>query len=218
MILEYIKTNQRYFTMATAAVAIMLTMATISKAAVSMVRIRKIAPAIESAKTQAVIDEEASKKHLAKFKETAEKLKKENMYTPPQAKPKPPSCTGIIGSRAIINGKGYKVGEKVGGAELLSIGTKDVTVMWDGKETVLPVFSKGGGSPAPRPTMSKPKPGIIKSPTNTITPVRSAPQMSPMGERKQHFGGKTSPAAMRARAARMAAIRAKKKQKDNKLK
>ena len=208
MILGYIKSKQKYFSMAVMGLASVLAVATISKAAVSMVRVRNIAPAIESAKANTVVDTETSKKHLAKFKESAEKLKKENMYDPSQAKPKPPTCTGIIGSRAIINGKGYKVGESVSGAELISIGTKDVTVMWEGKETVLPIFSKAGGSSGSSQVPVRPQSGIKRVPTNTVTPVRTAAQRAAFGARKQDHKQNFTPAQKRAQAARAAAMRA----------
>ncbi len=108
---------------------------------------------IRSAVEHGKCDDEATKERLAKFTETAGKLKAKNMFAP-APKPKPPGCTGILGDTVIINGKGYKVGEEVGGAKIVAIGPKEVTILWEGKEMKIQPFAK---MPQPPPPPAKVK-------------------------------------------------------------
>jgi len=70
------------------------------------------------------------------LKEPADALKKHSIFFPP---PKPDQCpvtivNGIFGDEAIINGKMYKVGAKIGSAEIIKIEAAEVTILWNGKE------------------------------------------------------------------------------------
>ncbi len=179
MILEFIKAGQKHIRLALFAFSAVLAVVMVSRAVACRVGKTKIPAAIKSAAVKGTLDDEGAKKYLAKYTECADKLKKRNMFTSPPSKPKPPSCTGIIGDRAIINGKSYKVGEKVAGAEVVSIGIKDITILWDGKEKTLEAFS------APNPSQpSQPKKGP-KPPSppveNASVPVQTAPQAQPVG-------------------------------------
>ncbi len=88
----------------------------------------RIANVVTAAKAKNGHDEDTVKKLLTKSREVANELKKSNMLVKAPPKPKPPVCFGIIGSSAIINGKQYKAGDKVGGAEIISVGTKEVVI------------------------------------------------------------------------------------------
>ncbi|MFC1760895.1 hypothetical protein ACFL6U_02315 [Planctomycetota bacterium] len=94
---------------------------------------------------------EVLEKALAADKEVAEALKKKNLIAPPPPEQNPiREVTGIIGHEAIINGKLYGVGDKVGDAEILEIGPISIKVTWKGKESTLsPMGSSGGGGGGP---------------------------------------------------------------------
>ena len=113
---------------------------------------------IEAAISDSEHDDEAVKQCVAKTKEVAGKLKEKNMFVPPPPKPKPPSCTGVIGDEAAINGKLYKVGDEVGGAKIVSITASGATILWEGKEKFLPAFGGEKGPPGPPALSAKRRP------------------------------------------------------------
>jgi len=93
-------------------------------------------------------------RHLADAKGAAEALKKKNLFIgqPPRENPVK-QVEGILGSEALISGKWYKVGEKIGDAQILAIGPTEVKIEWDGKSTTfspMAAVSAGPSSP-PRP-------------------------------------------------------------------
>ena len=66
--------------------------------------------AVDQAKTDPKLIEE----NLAGFKKIADALKKESLFVPRAPKRHPVSAVlGIMGSEALINGKWYKVGDKI---------------------------------------------------------------------------------------------------------
>ena len=80
-------------------------------------------------------------KYLSKPKETAEAIKKKNLFSPPVAKSHPVSrVTGILGDTALINGKWYAVGEKVGDAKIVEIRPTCVKIEWEGQTKVFVPF------------------------------------------------------------------------------
>ncbi len=80
-------------------------------------------------------DPNAVKKQLAKSETIADDLKKNNLFAPPPPKQHPvKEVLGIFGDEALINGKWYKVGDKVGDAKIVAIGPTAATIEWDGKE------------------------------------------------------------------------------------
>lgn len=94
-------------------------------------------------------------KYLAKSKEIAEELKKKNFFAPPPPKKHPVSqVSGILGSEALINGKWYKVGDKVGDAKIVAIESTLVKIEWEGKEKVFaPISAKS--APEPKKVVKK---------------------------------------------------------------
>lgn len=106
---------------------------------------------VKNAMEQGKPDAKEMEKHLADSKAIADGLKKENLFAPPPPKQHPvKEVTGILGDEAIINGKLYKVGDKVGDAKILAIDVTQVRIEWDGKEKTFAPFA-GAGSPAPGP-------------------------------------------------------------------
>ena len=106
---------------------------------------------VKNAMEQGKPDAKEMEKHLADSKAIADDLKKKNLFAPPPPKQHPvKEVMGILGNEAIINGKLYKVGDKIGDAKILAIDTTQVRIEWDGKEKTFAPFA-GAGSPAPGP-------------------------------------------------------------------
>jgi len=160
-------------------VLLVLTAVEVSGFYASSVRIKNV---VTAAKAKNGHDEETVKKLLAKRREVANELKKPNMLVKAPPKPKPPVCFGIIGSSAIINGKQYKAGDKAGGAEIISVGTKEVVIKWDDKEMKLIPFAGNNATPASRKPSSssrsakKPESGSKSSEVKVEDTGRSRPQ------------------------------------------
>jgi hypothetical protein len=97
---------------------------------------------IGAAVVQGVSDANAVEKCVSKAKEAAEALKKKNLFSPPQKKEHPvKEVRGIIGSRALINGKEYELGESVGDAKIVAIEPTYVRIEWEGNTKVFAPIS-----------------------------------------------------------------------------
>ena len=115
----------------------------------------KIANALDAANGKA---EEAAK-YTTSYKDIASDLKKKSVFAPPPAKKKNPvkNVDGILGSSALINGKFYKVGDKIGEAELVAIEPTFITVKFEGKESKLVPIGKATKYEAPKKKAKKGK-------------------------------------------------------------
>ncbi len=125
---NYLKNGMWYGSRALLVASVVLVVLTVTKVSGFMASSGQITKAVKIAKAQNGHDEETVKNLLDEGRKAAKGLKEKNMFAPPAPKPKPPVCLGIIGSSAIINGKYYKAGDKVGGAEIISVGTKEVVI------------------------------------------------------------------------------------------
>jgi len=106
---------------------------------------------IEQALSKNGQNDEAIKARVAANRAAADKIKGRNMFAEPKAKPKPPICIAILGSKALINDKWYKVGDEVGGAKISAIGPKEVTILWEEKEKKLFPFAASDRKEQARP-------------------------------------------------------------------
>ncbi len=91
------------------------------------------------------------KQSLGEAKKTVDSLKQNNLFikAPPKENPVK-QVEGILGREALIGGKWYKVGDKVGDAKIVAIAATQVEVEWDGKKTSFsPITSVSAGPPAP---------------------------------------------------------------------
>jgi len=88
---------------------------------------------------------------LDRFKQVADALKKSNLFAPPPPKQNPiKAVMGIFGDEALINGKWYKVGAKVGDAKVVAIAPDAVTTEWNGQQkTFNPIDGSSSGSSGP---------------------------------------------------------------------
>jgi hypothetical protein len=80
-------------------------------------------------------NEAALKAYVAADQNLMEAMKADNIIAKAPPKTNPVKDVDIIGQEVIINGKLYKVGDKVGDAEIMAITAKNVTVQWNGKST-----------------------------------------------------------------------------------
>jgi len=103
------------------------------------------------------VEKQTARKYLARYKETAEVLKRKNLFAPPAPKRHPVSSVqGILGGEALINGRWYKVGDKIGDAMIVAIEPTQVRIRWEGKEKVfLPIMSTEEKPGEPRPPVRK---------------------------------------------------------------
>jgi len=104
---------------------------------------------VKTAIAQNNADTEDMDKYFAKYKVLADALKKNNLFVPTPPKQHPVTeVLGILGNEVIIGDKLYKVGDKVGEAQIVAIGPTEVTIEWDGKEkTFAPINSSGSSEP-----------------------------------------------------------------------
>ncbi|MCD6393531.1 MAG: hypothetical protein J7M40_08485 [Planctomycetes bacterium] len=157
MNMNYVRNGMWYGSRALFVASVVLVVLTVTKVSGFMTSSGLITKAVTSAKAKNGHDEETVKNLLAKGREVADQLKKKSMFVNPPPKPKPPVCLGIIGSSAIINGKYYKAGDKVGAAEIISVGTKEVVIKWEDNEMKLIPFAVNNASPASRKPSSSGK-------------------------------------------------------------
>ena len=136
--------------------------------------------AVTSVRTRARIEktiaengqnDEAVKACIAANRAAADKIKERNMFAEPKAKPKPPSCSAILGSKALISDKWYGVGDEVGGAKIIAIGPKEVTILWEEEEKKLLPFAASGKKDSGRP-VSKPAKGPRERKAEEVRPMR----------------------------------------------
>ncbi len=106
-----------------------------------------VAKAVDQDKT----DPNLLEKNLAAFREIADGLKKQSLFMPPAPKRHPVSAVlGIMGNEALINGKWYKVGDEISGAEVVAIEPTLVRIEWDGKEkSFAPISAMTAAAPEP---------------------------------------------------------------------
>lgn len=171
MKLDGIKNRKEYISKALFAVSLVLAVVTAGKVlgfAVSSVR---TGSRIETAMAKNGQDDEAVKACIAANREAADKIKGRNMFAEPKAKPKPPTCNAILGSKVLINDKWYKVGDEVGGAKIIAIGPKEVTILWEEKEKKLFPFAESVKKDSDRP-VSKPAKESRERRAQEVRPMR----------------------------------------------
>jgi len=105
-----------------------------------------VAKAVDQNKT----DHDLLKKNLDGFRKIADAIKKKNLFVPPLPKRNPVSAVlGIMGDEALINGKWYKAGDKIGDAKVVAVEPTQVKIEWDGKEKYFAPIAAGGDSSGP---------------------------------------------------------------------
>ena len=119
---------------------------------------------VSDAVAQSKADPNDMDKYFARFRAIGDQLKEKNLFAPPKPKQHPVSKVfAILGDEALINGKWYKVGDKVGDAKIIAIGPTQVKVEWQDKEKMFSPFdiksAPGPGSTKQAKADTKKKPG-----------------------------------------------------------
>jgi hypothetical protein len=67
-------------------------------------------------------------------------MSKTNPFSGPSPAPSMPQCQGILGQFALFGDQWYKAGDSIGEAKIVSIGTSDLKILWQGQEQTLKPF------------------------------------------------------------------------------
>jgi hypothetical protein len=158
---------------------------------------------VAQALNQHVPDANEIKACLDKAKETAEALKKKNLFSkePPKEHPVK-QIDGILGSEVLVGDKWYKVGDKIGDAKILTIEPTEATIEWDGQKKVFTPLGgddeKPSGPPGmPREMARKMRGGRGPMPTRNAKPERvtvAAPTGPAAGDPLAWMGAELPPA------------------------
>ncbi len=133
---------------------------------------------VKRAVAQTKPDANDVEEYLAKSKAIADELKKKNLFAPPTPKKHPVSqVSGILGDEVLINGKWYKVGDKVGDAKIVAIEPTQIKIEWEGKEKVFAPIS-AASAPEPKKVVEK---AVVKE--KTEQKKVAAPTEKPVEER-----------------------------------
>ncbi len=123
------------------------------------------------------------KAYVAKDQNVMEAMTAENLFVKAPPKKNPVTEVDIIGQEALINGKLFKVGDKVGDAKITAITARGVTVEWNGASTTFSPINgpdQGGDSkrPGQRPGRTSRSPSSVtrNRPKRTAVRSSSAPQ------------------------------------------
>ena len=136
----------------------------------------KIANAVDAANSK----DKDTKTYSANYTDIAGELKKQSVFAPPPPGKKNPVKTvdGILGNCALIGGKFYKAGDKIGDAELISIEPTHIVIKFDGKEIRLAPLAKPTKHKASEKKTEKSK-DAQKPAQKTATPLQ---QETPVAE------------------------------------
>jgi len=158
---------------------------------------------LESQADAANVGRNDLKKLLAETKATAEELKKKNLFVLATPKQFPVSdVLGIMGQEALINGKWYKVGDRVAEARIAAIEPTKVKIVWNGQEKEFsPITSGGGGGRPDQPGSLGGRPGPGGPPKMVVTGGRrgSGPMPGPglsseeMAKMREQWKNATTP-------------------------
>jgi len=97
------------------------------------------------------VDANDMEKYLAESKAIADELKKKNLFAPPPPKKHPVNqISGILGDEILFKGKWYKVGDKIGDANIVAIEPTYAKIEWQGKVKIFaPISAVSSSGPGP---------------------------------------------------------------------
>ncbi len=112
---------------------------------------------LENAVTEYKAQAPAEDKYLEETRTVAAELKKKNIFAPPPPKKHPvQAVSGIFGNEILVGDKFYKVGDKIGDAEILEIQPTKVKIAWDGSDKWFRPFDAAPQAPgANGPTVAR---------------------------------------------------------------
>lgn len=154
---DHIKNNKRHVSKVLLIVSLVLAVVTAGKVLGFAVTSARTKGRIERAVAENGQNDEAVKACIAANRGAADKIKERNMFAEPKAKPKPPACSAILGSKALIGDKWYGVGDEVGGAKITAIGPREITIIWEEKEKKLFPFAESDKKVSDRSSSRPPR-------------------------------------------------------------
>jgi len=141
MKLDFLKAKKEFISIVLLVVSAFFGVLILVKVAGFYVASARAEKLIRNVVTGSEVDADGREKYFAKSKEIADKLKRRNLFAPPPPKKHPVSqVSAILGDEVLINGKWYKVGDKVGDAKIVAIDPTLVKIEWEGKEKVFRPF------------------------------------------------------------------------------
>ena len=143
MISEFVKTRIVYVARALMIVTAVLVYVTVRKVNAFVLDVDSIPKRIQKAMSPGSDDAESLKKLKALYTEAANILKKKSLFSPPIPEKKNPvsKIDAVLGKEALINGKFYKAGDKIGDAKIISVLAKSVMILWNEKEISIHPFT-----------------------------------------------------------------------------
>ena len=193
--LDFLKEKKEIVSTALLAVSALSVILMLVKVTSYFVASARAQSTVKRAIKQSESDEKLVAAHVDGFKKAADALKKDNLFSPPPPKRNPITAVlGIFGDEALINGKWYKVGDKVADAKILAINPTSVETEWDGKKkTFRPIDAKvsaSSGSKPGRPKSGSSKPGGSAGGSASMV-VTQGPRPAPGGGGMPGMGGMT---------------------------
>lgn len=140
---DFVKTRIVYVVRALLILTAVLVCVMVAKVNAFVSNVDSIPERIEKAISQGSDDVGKLKELKAPYTEAANSLKKKNLFTPPTPKKKNPVSIidAVLGNEALIKGKFYKAGDKIGDAQIISVSAKSVMIRWNDKEISIHPFT-----------------------------------------------------------------------------
>lgn len=167
---DYLKGKTELISILLLGISIALVVLILAKVASFYARTARAENLVESALTESTPDANEVEQHLAQSKAIADELKKKNLFAPPPPKQHPvKQVQGILGNEVIIEGKFYKIGEKIADAKIVAIEPTRAKIEWDGKEKWFAPIA-AASAPGPKQEVKKPvkKKEVVKKAGPTV--------------------------------------------------
>ncbi|MBW8035796.1 MAG: hypothetical protein FVQ79_09245 [Planctomycetes bacterium] len=177
---EILKNRLKHLVRALIALSVLMACAMAAKVSAFVLEADSIPQRIEKALTVDSKKDDRLKEFQSQHAKIAKKLKEKSLFASSSPEKKNPvtKVDGIIGNSALIGGKLYKKGDKIGDAKILSIDPKSITVRWNKQEIQVSPFDHSVPL-APRKknankTKSKTaKKTVVKDKPKKVKPVQS---------------------------------------------
>ncbi len=145
------------------AIAVLLGVLACAKVAAYHIQRKRVQGIAASAGTRAEPND--LQRCLEEARKAADELEEKNLFVkkPPREHPVK-QVDGILGAEALISGKWYKVGAKIGDAKILEIGPTEVKIEWDGKEKTFTPMAAAGSGPSGPPARERASKGAPSPP------------------------------------------------------
>ncbi len=173
MKVNYLKDKRRLISRVLFWLSLCLAILILVKAAGFFVTSARADRLLKEAVTRSKFDPNDAEKYFAKERKTADELKKKNLFVPLSPKQEPiKEVAAILGDEVLINGKWYRVGDRIGDANLVAIEATCARFEWDGKEIVKypmdlkpsPKKKKSAAKAPPKKAEERPQPVVEVGP------------------------------------------------------